>query len=164
MKRIRLELSTESINKAIKEIEEYRNKLPLRIETFLRRLAEIGVDAAIAYVPVDTGELQSGIYLERKSDKEYLVVADSDHAAFVEFGTGVIGEGSYKGELPDGWDYDTRATPSAHDSKDPTIWYYIDPQSGEVKSTRGQRASNYMFMASAAMRQNIINVAREVFK
>ena len=73
-----------------------------------------------------------------------------------------VGQGTYPGELPKGWGYDTRRTPEAHDPADPTLWYYYD-RDGDLRCTRGRVASGYMLAASGEMRRKVLEIAREVF-
>lgn len=163
MARVIAELSQASVREAVRELEAYRDAIPDKVEELLRRLCEEGVAAAVAVVPVDTGELRSSIRLERRGGSDYLVVADSGHAAFVEFGTGVVGQGTYAGELPAGWGYDLRRTPEAHDPVDPTRWFYYDAE-GNLRSTRGRPAAGYMLAGSEEMRRKAVSIAKEVFR
>lgn len=162
MRTIRFELSPSSAREAARAVEEYRRALLRKLEELLRRLAEAGVDAAVRVVPEDTGELAASISVEQRGSSDYLVVAACGHAAYVEFGTGVVGKGTYAGELPAGWGYDERRTPAAHDPADPSRWYYYD-RDGNLRSTRGQRASGFMLAASEEMRREVARIAREVF-
>lgn len=161
--KLSISLDSGSISEAVAALEAYASKFEARLDQLCRRLAEMGVDVAVANVPVDTGELKSSIFLERRGDADYLVVADNGHAAFVEFGTGVVGQGTYAGDLPGSWGYDERRTPEAHDPIDPTKWYYRDPKTGIRRGTRGHAAQPYMLPASDAMRQAVLTTAREVF-
>ena len=162
MTRVTFSLSSASVREAIAQLERYRDGLPAKLERMLARLSEEGVAAAVAVVPEDTGELRSSIESRREGPRRYLVVAENGHAAFVEFGTGVVGQGTYPGELPKGWGYDTRRTPEAHDPADPTLWYYYD-RDGDLRCTRGRVASGYMLAASEEMRRKVLEIAREVF-
>ena len=161
--RLAIGLSAESVRAAVKEIAAYSASFDGKCDELCKRLAEIGVDGAVAAVRKDTGDLAGGIRFERVGDREYLVVSDGDYAAFVEFGTGVVGQGTYPGDLPDGYGYDERRTPAAHDPVDPTKWYYRDRE-GVVRSTRGQTANAYMASSAQEMRQAVLTTAREVFK
>lgn len=157
-----LTLSAESVRAALQALDAYKAGLPAKVDRFCRLMAEQGCETAIATVRKDTGELMSSIRVEQAGQAAYLVVADSDHAAFVEFGTGVVGEGTYPGDLPGSWGYDERRTQAAHDAADPTIWYYYDAQ-GRRRKTRGQTANGFMLAGSEAMRAAMLPVAREVF-
>lgn len=156
-----VELSSSSVKSIIRQLEAYAHSLDEKVEEVCKRLAEEGVNTAVSAVRVDTGALRDGIYMQRSGDCEYLVISYSPYAWFVEFGTGVVGEGTYPGDLPAGWRYDERRSPWAHDPDDPTVWYYVS--GGRRFSTQGQPANAYMLAASEEMRQKVLNVAREVF-
>ncbi|MBP3884067.1 MAG: HK97 gp10 family phage protein [Olsenella sp.] len=162
--RVSFGLSTASVRAAREKVERYSDGIDSKLDKLCRKLVELGVDVAVRTVPVDTGDLRSSIRLEAKDGHDYLVVARNGHAAFVEFGTGVVGEGTYRGDLPGSWNYDERRTPEAHDPNDPTIWYYRDPVDGEVHWTRGRKAAHYMLRASEAMRQQVLETARRVWR
>lgn len=157
-------LSTASVRAVREQVERYSESFDTRLDRLCRELVELGAEVAVTNVPVDTGDLKSSIRMEAHGDRSYLVVARNGHAAFVEFGTGVVGEGTYEGDLPPAWGYDERWTPEAHDKADPTIWYYRDPVDGEVHWTRGRKAAHYMLRASEAMRQQVIETARRVWR
>lgn len=60
-------------------------------------------DDAQDLVPVDTGDLKKSIHRETKKLKGKMsvrVYTNSDHAAYVEFGTGKVGEASTEGKYP----------------------------------------------------------------
>lgn len=156
-----VELSSASVKSIIRQLEAYGHSLEEKVEEVCKRLAEEGVNTAVSAVRVDTGALRDGIYMQRSGDCEYMVISYSPYAWFVEFGTGVVGEGTYPGDLPAGWHYDERRSPWAHDPDDPTTWFYTTAN-GRF-STRGQSANAYMLAASETMRQKVLNIAREVF-
>lgn len=162
MKTLQIVLSADSIRKAKEQIEEYAASLPSMSEEFCRRLGEIGLDTALTHVKIDTNALAAGISVQRIGEADYLVVSVGGHAAFVEFGTGVVGAGTYEGELPADWDYDLRETPEAHDPDDPTAWYYYDDD-GTLHKTRGQKAASYMAKSAEEMRQKVLEIAKEVY-
>lgn len=74
----------------------------------VERLCQIGEDEAKAKVHVDSGELRDSITHKVKKTKKKIkgvVSAGTDHAMFQEFGTGLVGEGTYPGDTS-GWVYD----------------------------------------------------------
>lgn len=161
--RISLGLSIDSVAAAIKQVNAYGKSLEAKCDELARRLVELGVDVAKVTVRKDTGDLESGIRFEKVADGEYLLISEGEYAIFVEFGTGVVGQGTYPGELPPGYTYDERRTPAAHDPIDPTKWYYRDRE-GRIRSTRGQTANAYMATSAEEMRQAILMTAKEVFR
>ena len=120
-------------------------------------LAEFGLESAIANAPVDTGELRDGIGLYRIGDRRYAVVAKCGHAAFVEYGTGVVGEGTYGGELPPSWEY------SVGPSIDEDGWWYYVDEEGVGHWTQGQPAQGFMALTAEQVRAAVPAIAREVF-
>lgn len=70
----------------------------------VKRVQAIVVEDAQAHAPTLTGELASSIHaLEPVDDGKQItggVVAEADHAGFVEFGTGLAGAGTYPYPLP----------------------------------------------------------------
>lgn len=74
----------------------------------IERLCSVGEDIAKSECPKDTWELCESITHETKKTStgaEGTITAGTDHAMFVEFGTGVRGRGSYPEPIP-GWEYD----------------------------------------------------------
>lgn len=159
--RLRVGLSAQSMRGAAVQVRGASSSLPARCAELCRRLGEVGVEAAVAHVRKDTGDLASGIRWERLADGSGIVVSEGPYAAFVEFGAGVVGQGTYPGDLPEGWGYDERRTPEAHDPADPSKWFYRD-RYGRVRSTRGQTACGYMAAAAEEMRQAVDRIAKEV--
>ena len=159
---VELELSSAGVKSLIREVEAYRASLEAKCDELCRRLAEIGVQASAQAVRLDTGNLAASIRMEQEGECVYLVITDEDYAPFVEFGTGVVGQGTYEGVLPAGYGYDERRTPEAHDSEDPTRWFYYDWE-GRRRSTRGQTADGFMLAGAEVMRQMVVRIAKEVF-
>jgi HK97 gp10 family phage protein len=81
-------------------------------------VAEIMLDTAKQLAPVRTGELRDSGHVEVEKESDVVtasMIFDAPHAQFQEFGTGIHGEGTYPGELPESgvpitgsWVYDYR--------------------------------------------------------
>ncbi len=159
--RLRVGLSAQAMREAAARVRGAGSSLPARCAELCCRLGEVGIEAAVAHVRKDTGDLASGIRWEQLADGSGIVISEGPYAAFVEFGTGVVGQGTYPGDLPEGWGYDERRTPEAHDPDDPTKWFYRD-RHGRICSTRGQAACGYMAASAEEMRQAVGRIAKEV--
>ena len=157
-------LNSRDLRKAAEEVSRRENSFTTKCDELVRRLANVGVSAAVETVRKRSGNLASSITTEKRGEANYVVIAQGRYVAFVEFGTGVVGEGTYPGELSDSWGYDERRTPEAHDPNDPTKWYYYDEYLGHVSSTRGQTANAFMTTADHRMRDQVLAIAKEVFK
>lgn len=156
-------LSSPSIQKAAKQLRDYAKALPAKMDAACRQLAEIGANAAIGTLSTSEMDTAAAIRVEKGGEVGYLVVSDGEEAAFVEFGTGVMGEGTYPGDLPPEWGYDLRWTPEAHDPKQPERWFYYDEENRR-RWTWGRTARGYMFVGSEIMRDMVMPIFEDVFR
>lgn len=100
------ELSVSSLEALIEKLDKYAKSLDEATTDINKAIAERGYDLVMKNVPVLTGELKNSIQSEYNS--EYArIYTDNEHAAYAEFGTGVVGK-SKPHELADknGWIYD----------------------------------------------------------
>lgn len=162
--KLKATLTRSYIRNLIEEVNRYRNELRVKCDELCKRLGEIGVETAVSLVPVDTGNLRDSVSFVKRGDRTYLIVADAEYAAFVEFGTGVVGSGTYKYELPDDWEYlqNPPRSPWAHDPDDVSIWYYLGDD-GAFHSTRGQEGSGFMGETAEIIHSQVATIAKEVF-
>lgn len=171
-KKITITLSQKSIQDAISQIKAYQNDLTYKCQLLAEKLAEKGVDIAQTYVAsldaVFTYELNSSIHAEYVSDIKgggvWAVVAGTDHAMFVEFGTGIVGKRSpYPGKLPDGVDWQYASGKTIRQLADGRYgWFYQDDY-GEWWFTEGMPSRPFMYYTSIQLRDIVVKTAREVF-
>jgi len=111
LKNISFDLDARSIDRAIREIQIFREQLQETIDQLIEALTEEGVKVAkmqiAALDAVDTGELEQGIqgYYSPNLHAGW-VYTNTWHAMFVEFGTGIVGQGTYPTTTATGWQYD----------------------------------------------------------
>lgn len=80
-------LDKSSIDKAIKQVEKMQKKLDERNAELVKRLAEIGQQAAEeAYGP------SVRVHPEKTGENQWTIYADGRGVCFIEFGTGVYAE------------------------------------------------------------------------
>ena len=168
---LKADLSVSSIRQLQKDLEKYKDSLEYKAKLLAEKLAERGVDIARVRVAsldaVFTGELIESIHSEYKGSQNggavFAVVADSGHAAFVEFGTGPIGaESPYTYDLPDGvtWEYASGKT--IRQLADGRYgWFY--PKDGQWYFTEGMPTRPFMFETSLELQEIVVEVAKEVF-
>lgn len=95
LKTIDIELTSSSINQAIREINRMRTQLRESLDELVELLMKDGVDVAKMQVAsmdaVDTGDLENSIvgYFSKSEHIGY-ILAPSPHAFYVEYGTGVV--------------------------------------------------------------------------
>lgn len=173
MAEITVPLSRKGIADAKKFLLDYKkNVLQQKLRLFVERLAQEGVETAKANITtfdaIFTGELLNSIHEESgvstKDTSIFYVVADSEHAAFVEFGTGQIGmEGSYPYPFPEGveWNYNTGKT-IFEISPGQYGWFYPMPD-GTWRFTQGMPSRPFMYETAIELRGIVEKTAKEVF-
>lgn len=169
-KHIRIDLfNPNTYDMAIKKIQALENSLDSKVDRFLKALADRGVEIAKAnvtmYNAVFTTDLLNSIFAQKESKGVYAIISDSKHSAFVEFGTGQVGQAhSYPYPFPDGvdWEYNSGATIfEIHDGQ--YGWYY-PALDGTWKFTQGLPSRPYMYETAIELEKVISEVAKEVFK
>lgn len=168
------DLSISSIRQLQKELEKYRNSLTYKCRLLAEKLSVRGVEIARVQIAdldaIFTGELIQSLHSEYKDSNKYgavfAVVTDSDHAAFVEFGTGQRGMDSpYPYPLPDGvsWDYATGKTIRQNAKTGAYYWFYPG-QDGQWHYTEGMPSRPFMYLTSMELIKEIPKIAKEVFE
>lgn len=178
-------LSQSSIQNTIKQLRDYQNSLTYKCQMVAQKLAEKGVEIARVQIAdldaVFTSELLSSIHSEyegsTKSGGVWAVVAGTDHALMVEFGTGIVGqEHPYPVEFPDEvtWDYASGKT-IRQAMQDITIngdtfvkageyyWTYIGDD-GKLHITKGMPSRPFMYYTSLQLMKLVEKTVKEVFK
>lgn len=170
---LKSDLSVSGIQQLQKDLMRYQEYLTNKAAQLAKRLSEIGVDIAQVQIAdldaIFTGELIASIHSEFKGSTKYgaifAVVTDSQHAAFVCFGTGQRGKDSpYPYPLPEGvsWDYNTGKT-IRYNAKKGTYYWFYPGKDGLWHYTEGLPARPFMYLTSLELQKRIVEVAKEVF-
>ena len=159
---IKMSLSVDSIDNAIKELTAFRDSLEAKKDKLLEKLSYIGVkEASVRFTTaMYDGINDSSVTLEQTAEG-YSIVAEGRAVAFIEFGAGVYHNGGepYPNPRPDGIvgigeygkGYGRR-----------NAWGFKN-EAGELVITHGNPAAMPMWYASEEMRSNILKIAQEVF-
>lgn len=157
MKTIEIELSVDSCNKAIKELQEYQKRIKPKLDEVCRRVAEVGRDEALSII--NGIRLQDGNAVERVDvvpiDNGYKLVMEGEDVYFIEFGTGDGVSAHYDVSVPVAW-----GSWSAEHSQmlwNKGFWYYDN-----VRYT-GTTAYMPMYYAERKMREEAPRIVKEVF-
>lgn len=151
-----------SIDKAIKQLVQYKKDFLAKEEIFVKKLAEIGVSVAstgFALADYD-GVNDVSVRLEWQGNKA-TVIAEGETVGFIEFGTGV----KYPEWDNSGMEY----TPPKHGTYGkghgarPKGWYF-KPGEGAVQHTYGNPPAEAMRTARDVMIEKVTQIAREVWK
>ena len=157
---IRFKLSVEEIDRAIKEVEQFKREFLEKCNRLIEALTETGVEVAKIEVAqldaVYTGELMNSI--EGYYSPTYnvgIIKAGAYYAAYVEFGTGVVGKGSPH-PAPQGWQYDTN-------NHGDSGWVYYDDYSGNFRWTKGFKSRPFMHNTARQLERECKRIAEGVF-
>lgn len=165
-------LSQKSIKKAIRQIREYQKKLDEKCKLIAENLAEKGVEIAKVQIAdldaVFTGDLLDSIHSEYKGSSNgssvYAVVADSDHAVFVEFGTGIVGKQSpYPYDFPEGISWEYASGKTIRQLADGRYGWFYPGNDGKWYFTEGMPARPFMHYTAEELREIALETVKEVF-
>lgn len=151
---LNVSLSTSSINDAIKAVKNMEK----RIDKFMKKLAEIGLDeATVSFAAADYSGENDVVVDVIKTDKGYIVEAKGEAVAFIEFGAGVY----YNS--PDPYPQRPNGVSGIGEYGDGkgkrAAWGYYD-DGGNLVITRGTPAAMPMYNAM----QEIKRIAKEVWE
>ena len=167
------DLSVKGLENLKKQLLDYKNNtLQQKLNILAKTLSEKGVVIAQANIAgldaIFTGELISSIHTRKGSGSKgtaiFYIVADSKHAAFVEFGTGQLGqEGSYPYPLPEGieWNYNTGKT--IFEIEPGQYGWFYPGDDGKWYFTQGMPSRPFMYETSLELMQIVKETALEVF-
>lgn len=171
MKTIAVTLDPNDIAKAISEIEEYRKEIERRARLLVQTLTKLGASITrtkiIGMGAVYSGELLSGVdgYFSPLLNAGFVKVS-SDHVAFVEFGTGVVGRASphRNGEYlaKAAWSYASGA--KIFTTKDGRVGWIYPTDDGGFRFTEGMRSRPFMYETALALQREFPRIAKEVFR
>lgn len=150
MPRIKISLDPKSIDKAIKQTKAYRDKVASLDKKIVSAATEMGADTAkdlAMYMNAyDSGELVNGIQARVDDPTHGRVVSTAPHSAFVEMGTGIVGQQN-PGETIPGWRYDV----NEHGEEG---WWYIGSD-GKPHWTKGMPSRPFMYETARMLRDSI---------
>lgn len=155
-------LNEEGINRAIKELKQYKQKFLEKEKRLLEGLAEIGIKEASVRFTTAMYDGTNDVSVKLDETKNgYVIVAEGEAVAFIEFGAGVYHNTSepYPNPRPQGvvgiGEYG-----KGHGKQ--KAWGYID-ENDEVVITRGNPAAMPMWYASEEIKNSVLRIAKEVF-
>ena len=157
---IQFKVNVKDINRAIREVEKFKKEFLLKCNRLIEALTDAGVQIAKVEVAqldaVYTGALMNSI--EGYYSPTYnvgIIKAGAYYAAYVEFGTGVVGASSAHPN-PQGWQYDVN---NHCDSG----WVYYDDYSGEFRWTKGFKSRPFMYNTARELEKECKRIREGVF-
>jgi len=158
---ISFDLSEAGITKAISEINRFKGDFLRTCNEVIQELQLQGVIHGKANIAawgaVYTGELGNSMkgYFDA-SRRTGIVYNDAYYAVFVEFGTGIVGEGEPHPAAPPGWKYDYNEHGEAG-------WFYKNDRDGHVYWTQGMPSRPFMYDTFRELKQIAPDVVRKHF-
>ena len=170
MKTITVRLDPQSVKNAIDALNEYRADVERKARLLVERLTDYGADIArvkiVGLGAIDTGELLGGVdgYYSPSLNVGYVKVT-SDHVAFVEFGTGIVGKASphrndeYLSKAS--WSYASGA--KIFTTKDGRVGWIYPTDDGGCRFTEGMVSRPFMYETVLELQREFPRIAKEVF-
>lgn len=169
--RIKINLNKKgSLEKGIEELEAYKKRVQENTRLLIQRLTDEG--AAIVSVKIVSmgayysGELLQGVsaYYSPILNAGWVKVA-SDHVAFVEFGTGVVGQnnshknGEYLSKAA--WSYASGT--KIFTTKNGKVGWIYPTDDGGFRFTEGMKSRPFMYETALELKSKCEQFAKEVF-
>jgi len=171
-KTIKIALNPQSVDRAIRELESYRDSLSKKADAIAHGLAELGytVAAGILSQHIFDGDTFGSLTVESKGEGKYILYAQSKAILFVEFGVGArAGNNPLGAELGMG----AGTYPNQKHALDPNGWWFPTDDARLIVRTDsngqgwghsyGYPARMPFAMASESMKRDLLKVAKEVF-
>ena len=126
--------------KGVDRLTQRFNKIAnIELTESVNKATQLVHGQAKTLAPADTGQLRGSIHMKVKNTGKAIegrVYTNVEYAAYVEFGTGIKGNGTYP--------YQVEGLSLEYRDKG---WAYFDEDKGEWIYTKGQKAQPYMYPA-----------------
>lgn len=166
---IKIELDSNSIDKAIKELQEYKKDITQKLNVFVSELLNQGVEVARARLMSTSGDSTQGVIGFGVNTQGDIVSATIElsgaDALFIEFGAGIALNTGAQHPKAGEFGFGVGTYPSKHPpnkAMNPGYWYYRED--GELIRSIGTQASMPIYYAAETMRNNAIKTASEIFR
>jgi hypothetical protein len=155
---------------AIRRLEEYKKEVETKTMALAQKLTDLGAEIVrmkiVEMGAYYSGKLLSGVsgYFSPSLNAGFIRVT-SDHVAFVEFGTGVVGQANphrnaeYLAKAS--WGYVTGS--KIFTTKDGKTGWIYPTDDGEFRFTEGMPSRPFMYETALELDRQFIQIAKEVF-
>ena len=143
--------NSDKLKKKLKELSD------VDTEQVIKKATEFCHGQARSLCPVDTGALRESIHMQftpKGKGSTGKVYTNMEYAAYVEFGTGIQGNGSYPHADKLSQELTYRDTP----------WWYTKDEGETFIHTKGQVAQPYMYPALADSEEYMLELMSDDFK
>lgn len=168
MRKSKATLTTRSINKLIRDIDEYTEDLEAKREEIARRLAEMWANTASADYATAQYDGPRDVSVEVvPTEGGYTIQVSGESVLFIEFGTGITYSGTQHpmageyGMGPGTWEPKHYQKKGVANWENPAGWYLPKEKGGG--KTYGNPPSMTVYKTGIEVRNAIERIAREVF-
>lgn len=160
----------DGIEKAINELNAYAKEVEQKTKILVSNLTDLGADIArvkiVSLGAIYSGELLSSVsgYFSPLLNAGFVKVTN-DHAAFVEFGTGVVGQtnphtnGEYLSKAA--WQYAVGS--KIFTTQDGRVGWIYPTDDGGFRFTEGMESRPFMYQTALELQREFPRIAQEVF-
>lgn len=159
--KIRMSLSPSSIDAAIKQLDDYCKNIDRKMNELAQRLASMGAtEVSLGFSrAIYTGPMDYDVTVEDMGNNKYRIIVSGETILFVEFGAGITyGKGH---PLDAQFGYGPGTYPGQTHAMTGKGWYLPKDKGGG--HTYGNPPNMPMYNTAKDLRNEILNVAREVF-
>lgn len=160
-------LDVHSIDRAIKQLEDYQTDLGRKAKELCERLSMMGAtNVSMMFSQlIYTGPVDINISVERVEENKYAIIASGETVLIAEFGAGLIGGGHPKPEVG-GVQMGPGTYPDAkgHWNDKSGWWIPRSKNGGHSAHTFGNPPTMAMYNTAKDLHSEIYRVAREVFQ
>lgn len=159
-----------SLENGIKALKDYQTRIREKTMRLVQTLTDYGAEIVRVKIvnmgAYYSGELYSGIsgYFSPTLNAGFVKVT-SDHAAFVEFGTGVVGQNSphKNGEYLSkaAWNYASGS--KIFTTRAGRVGWIYPTNDGEFRFTEGMKSRPFMYETALELQNNLRRITLEVF-
>ena len=161
----------DGLKKGIKKINSYKKRVQRKTSLLVKKLTDYGAEIVrIKIVNMGayySGELLSGVsgYYSPSLNAGFVKVT-SDHVAFVEFGTGVVGQnnshknGEYLAKAA--WSYASGS--KIFTTQDGRVGWIYPTDDGGFRFTEGMKSRPFMYETALELQREFPRIAKEVFR
>lgn len=167
---IKVKLSERSIDEAIRQLQNYKQELRFKLELFVSRLAEVGIQTieAAMYMgegDADKNDLRTYMVVDVNGTQATATLVLSGHdVAFIEFGAGVHYNGpGGSSPHPEGTKHGMTIGSYGQHKGLQDSWTYYDEDRARFTRTYGTQAAMPVYKSKEEIRKQIASVARQVF-
>ena len=159
-----------SLQKGIKQLQAYKKRVQEKTSLLVQKLTDYGAEIVrvkiVGMGAYYSGELLSGVsgYFSPILNAGFVKVA-SDHVAFVEFGTGVVGQtaphtnGEYLSKAA--WSYASGT--KIFTTQDGRVGWIYPTDDGGFRFTEGMESRPFMYETALELQRDLYRITQEVF-